>query len=206
MIDRPARRILAENLRHLAAGLLTNDSYEDRIPRRSLDPAIMEIHLCGAWYLYDDLHEHKLIGRYRLSRAGMSEIARWILFLKSDHAYEWPMQRNGFLVSLLFGLVFSLGNLLSLGLLGLLFRHRERPSGDEEVWPFRRKSDFELALASPKTRKSQRSKTEFSSTDPKLTAQRLKARQKRALQRDGVGHLRVEPGEAPPTRSQNHGS
>ena len=42
MIDRDARNKLAENLRSLASGLITNDEFEDSIPQ-SDDKAIIEI-------------------------------------------------------------------------------------------------------------------------------------------------------------------
>jgi hypothetical protein len=54
-----------------------------------MDPAVQEIYCRGLSGLYSDLHEHRLVGRYRLSREVRREVARAILFLKSDLDYEW---------------------------------------------------------------------------------------------------------------------
>ena len=145
MIDRAARTALSGNLRHLAAGLITNDEYEDRLPVPSADLAVWEIHLNGAWYLYDDLHRHKLVGRYKIAPETKTEIARWILFLRTDLEYEWPRLRG------LSWLALFLANLITAGLVGIVVRRRMRRAGDPAVWPFLRQSDYEAALAAPAT-------------------------------------------------------
>lgn len=140
MIDREARDKLAEGIRALAAGQITNDQFEDgRVNYRSQDPAITGIFDSGAWHLYDDLSEHKLAGQYRLTRDAKAEIARWILFLKTDNEYEWPKSPW----------YWPLASLLTFGLLSLVRGAWFRRQGDIDVWPFLRRSDYERVLASP---------------------------------------------------------
>lgn len=143
MIDRESRRTVCELLRHLAAGQISNDQFEDRLPGRSDDPAIFEIRH-QAWLLYSDLREYRFVGKNRLSAEHRRAIARWILFLQSDLEYEWP--RPAWYVYPLF----VLGNLFTLGLLGQVFTRRFKRCGDFDVWPFIRRSDYERPLREPK--------------------------------------------------------
>src|SRR4051794_20846812 len=91
MIDRNARRELAELLMHLTSGRMTNFRFEDSLTFRSLDPAIHQICRQGAWGLYSDLKEYRLSGKYRLGSAAKHEVARRILFLQTDLDYQWPI-------------------------------------------------------------------------------------------------------------------
>ncbi len=142
MIDSRARSKLAEAARALVAGRITNDQFEDRVPR-SDDPAIREIFAKGFWRLYGDLTEHRLVDAERLGPEKRAFAARCILFLKSGHPYGWPVHsRLG---------VFGLGllNLLTLGLFGRVIQRRLLASGNAEVWPFRTDSEYNAALGSP---------------------------------------------------------
>src|SRR5436190_16244886 len=96
MVDRKARSRFAESIRALVAGQITNDEFEDlRLPTLDTsDPAIVAIFDEGVWRLYSDLHEHRLRGKYALSRKNTSDVARWILFLRTDLPYEWPQLRG----------------------------------------------------------------------------------------------------------------
>jgi len=142
MIDRVSRRAAGEGLRQLAAGLITNDQFEDRLPRSSGDVAIAEIRH-QAWFLYSDLREYRFVGTDRLSAEHRREVARWILFLQSDLEYEWP-RMSGPISALLF-----VANLCTVGRLGRgVARHFKR-HGDFDVWPFIRRSQYEAALAEP---------------------------------------------------------
>ena len=143
MIDRESRRRLAELLRHFAAGLVSNDEFEDRCPRGSKDLAVGQILDQGAWFLYDDLHEHRLTGAYRLTNDDRKNVARWILFLESTLRYEWPVVP--FAVRLAF-LPFSV---CTFGLLGRPVQWYADRGGPVDVWPFRRRSDYEAALKQP---------------------------------------------------------
>ena len=139
MIDRSSRDRLSELIRHLAAGLITNDQFEDALPIRSIDPAVDQL-IDESWYLYSDIWEHRLVGRYQLPREGKRHLSRWILFLKTDLEYEWPLW-NPLLV---FG-----ANILTLGLAARFIRARWQRHGDVSVWPFIRASDYEVALRHP---------------------------------------------------------
>ena len=141
-IDVVARRKAAEIYRHFAAGLLTNDQMEDSLPK-SFERGLQDIFYCGIWPLYDDLHEHKLAGRHRLTPEGRDHVARIILFLHSSLPYRWPA-RIGW--SALIDVPITL---ITLGLFRPA-RHRLRASGGEEsVWPFFTSTEYESALEHP---------------------------------------------------------
>ena len=138
MIDMHSRARSAELLRHLAAGLITNDHYEDRQPSSS-DPAIYQIFYHVGWPLYSDLYEHRLVGKEALTQEVKHGVARVILFLRSGLRYEWPPLTG----------VKELGwGVLSLLTLGWIGRRRYaawKRLGDHDVWPFLRRADFEQA-------------------------------------------------------------
>ena len=143
MIDRVARDRLAEDLRHLIAGQITNDQYEDRADPTS-DAAVHEVRLT-AWKLYDDLHEHKLTGRYAPSPENKHLAAICIVFLKTDLEYEWPGEAG------LAGCLIMPLSLLTFGLAGKAWEtaRDENSGGDRDVWPFFRRSDYDEAMKNP---------------------------------------------------------
>jgi hypothetical protein len=143
IVDKNARRQLAELLRHFVAGLITNDEFVERCPRRCEDLAVRQVLTEGAWFLYDDLHEHRLTGKYRLNVRDRSHVARWILFLESDLRYEWPVVPAGIRLALL------PVHLVTFGLTGRLVQAYAQRGGPPDVWPFRRRSDYESALRQP---------------------------------------------------------
>ena len=143
MIDRASRNALAEAIRALAAGVISNFEFEKRVPLQSPDPAIDALFSGGAWFLYSDLSEYRLIDKHRLPRAATSEIARWVLFLRTDLPYEWPTIAGP--RRILMGVL----GVTTLGFSSWLYRRSFRRLGDFEVWPFVRRSDFNEALACP---------------------------------------------------------
>ena len=143
MIDRDSRNVVAEAIRALAAGIITNDEFEGRLPTRSQDPAVYELFSSGAWFLYDDLHEHRLAGRYRLRPEARAEVARWVLFLKTDREYEWPPS-SGFVAALWF-----VALLATLGLLAPVGRRWYGRGGDVAVWPFHKREHYDEAMKHP---------------------------------------------------------
>lgn len=143
MIDRAARNKMVLLLRQLATGRITNDEFEERQPLGSLDPAVEEVFHLGVWGLYSDTHEHRLVGRHRLPRSARREIARFILFLKSDLEYEWPSRK------LWQELLWMAAGILTLGLAGRLYWRRMAAHGEVGVWPFQRQEDFERAVRNP---------------------------------------------------------
>ncbi|MCG7963148.1 MAG: hypothetical protein N0E54_10650 [Candidatus Thiodiazotropha taylori] len=58
-IDKEARKQLAQLVRRLASGSITNDQFEDQLPE-SDESALHDIYFYGVWPLYDDFVEHKL--------------------------------------------------------------------------------------------------------------------------------------------------
>ena len=146
MIDRCARNKLAELLRHLVSGQLTNYQFDDAVDAagivKSDDAAIGAIRR-QAWQLYSDLREHRLTGRDAVSESGRRIVARSILFLHSDLDYEWPRHP-------LEGLTRLLSHLLSLGVIPRRVDKKWEAAGDVDVWPFIRRKDYEEALDNPK--------------------------------------------------------
>ena len=141
-IDITARRKAAEVYRHFAAGQLTNDQMEDSQPK-SFERGLHDIFFCGIWPLYDDLHEHKLTGRYRLTPEGRDHVARIILFLHSTLPYRWPIRTGlrsigGWLVAV-----------LTLGIYRPVQQRIRESGGDESVWPFFTCAEYESALQHP---------------------------------------------------------
>ena len=145
MVDRPARNRLAEGIRHLAAGAITNVEFEDRLVLSSPDPAVRAVFFGGPWFLYHDVMRYKLRGAHRLDPAVRRHAARWVLFLKSDLPYEWPLKRRGILRSVAW---FAL-NLFTLGCLARLEHRSFTRHGAIQVWPFIRHEDYEAALLTP---------------------------------------------------------
>src|SRR5271170_4935429 len=92
MTDKSARTKFAELIRQLAAGLITNDQFEDRLPQ-NVDHAIHEVYFNGVWGLYSDLYEYRLVGKHSVPKEARRVLGRFILFLKSDLEYKWPRQR-----------------------------------------------------------------------------------------------------------------
>jgi len=145
MIDRLTRDCLAEGLRQFAAGRSWSEDFEQRcvLPSmKSQDPAAREI-AWAAWCLYDDISDTRLIGRYRLSRENRRAIARWIMFLRSEMAYEWPTYPRWR------ALVLLPLDLLTLGTTARIRHRKWRRTGEFSVWPYRRWSDYRAAIRRP---------------------------------------------------------
>ncbi len=145
MVDRDGRNRLAECIRHLAAGVTTNWEFEDEAEFDSPDPAIQAVFWGGPWLLYDDFSNYRLRGRYRLDPAVRREAARWVLFLKTDLPYEWPVVRRNLLVKV----AWVLANLVTVGHVARTAQRSFEKHGDISVWPFIRRSDYEAALGNP---------------------------------------------------------
>ena len=143
MLDRHDRDRMVLLLRQLATGRITNDEFEDRQPLGSPDPAVAEVFYRGASGFYSDLDEYRLAGRHRLSRSERREMARFILFLKSDLEYEWPC------LKLWRELLWVAAGLLTLGLAGRFYWRWMGAHGELGVWPFLRQEDFERAVRNP---------------------------------------------------------
>ena len=88
MIDRHSRDKLALALRRYAAKRITNDELEDAVGRRSEDRGVTAVQDV-AWQLYDDMCCHRADGQHALARDTRRSVARWVLFLRTDHEYSW---------------------------------------------------------------------------------------------------------------------
>lgn len=148
-IDIPARRATAAIYRHFAAGITTNYTMEDSLPE-SREPGLHEIFYHGVWPVYDDMHEHKLTGDYRLTPEGRRYMARIVLFLHSDLPYRWPRTTGPVLF------VYLLLSIVSVGTFPLFVRLWKRfdppakePQGDYGVWPFFTRTEYKAALHNP---------------------------------------------------------
>lgn len=139
MIDRHARDRLGEAIRALASGQISNDEFERRVPRSS-DPAVRCVYADGVWFLYSDLWGYRLKGERRLSAEQKAEVARWVLFLKTDQAFEWPQPSGWVRMGLL------AASLLSFGLAAKIYRRSYQSRGDWPVWPFISRGNYEQAL------------------------------------------------------------
>jgi hypothetical protein len=142
-IDTTARKKLAESLRHLVSGLISNYKFEDGLPS-SRDEAVVAISE-QSWLLYRDFPEHHLKGEWRVPDEARPIVARWILFLHSGLPYEWPVWR-------LTGpgtLIRDLRGWLTSGRSVREERAKFEASGDYEVWPFFRREDFDHAQSEP---------------------------------------------------------
>jgi hypothetical protein len=173
MVEQERRKKLAFHLRHISVGLTTNETFEEavaedlsdgRLPEQyyrskraksNQDDPIIKPMLELCWGLYDDTRRHKLTKSEKLSGEALKVIARCILFLNSDREYEWPyFDTNNPLLKFSFKELF-----LSIITLGRYYRKRRKEhivlyyewqkSGDYEVWPFSRNSDYQEQLKNP---------------------------------------------------------
>ena len=134
MIDRISRDKLAETLRQYVSGRITNDTLDD-LKTNNEDYGVKAIK-DAAWFLYDDLYEHKAVGKHRIEKDNRHEVSKWIIFLQSDEEYLWPMPS-------IFQKVCSI---LTLGFYKLNTSNNE----EKEAWPFFTNESLENALAKPK--------------------------------------------------------
>lgn len=175
-VDRTARDGLAEALRQFIAGRHTNFEFEDLVDQAagdSMDSAVSAVR-SRAWFLYDDLRQHRRSDGWEVSEEGKREISRWIVFLHTDLPYEWSIDNFAsparWLMVLLTAVGLTLAALavfehlaLSAGLASTVVvawacwwgvtRSRERrfeAEGEPEVWPFLRREDCEAALDAPR--------------------------------------------------------
>ena len=143
---RKDRNLLAENLRYYIMGTITNFEFINRMKPiyRTKDKGVRIIE-SEFWFCYDDLKEHRNIGKYKLSEETEKHIKRSILFLKSNNEYEWkdpkfPNPINWIL------------NLISLRVYPKNSKEKEVENielGDESVWPFFRKTEFDYEINNP---------------------------------------------------------
>jgi len=147
---RPARIVLAEALRHLASGTITNIEFENWVSDGPEDRAVREID-SFAWMFYDDFTEHKLRGRHRLSKFQRQVFARCVIFLRTDLEYEYPYNAKSLWVHPRAGRAW-----IQYLLRCLTGRNRHSDVDknpheliDDRIWPFKRRSDYLEAIKHP---------------------------------------------------------
>jgi hypothetical protein len=156
---RPPRIVMAEIIRQLASGTITNDQFEDRCPKSTEDDcAIGELYnIC--YSLFDEMHEHKMRGRYRLSKFQREVLARCVLFLHTDIEYEWdkkakwlwvrPNQRSGYFDQIVFTSISKKARNLQKRLLREEDKLAKQELIDDRIWPFHSRRDYKEALKHP---------------------------------------------------------
>lgn len=85
MLDRENRLKAANLIQAFRQGHVTNNEFIATFPR-SQDKAIRAINSM-LWFCYDDLHEHRLIGKQALTAEGELLVDRCILFLNTNLEY-----------------------------------------------------------------------------------------------------------------------
>ena len=134
MIDRISRDKLAETLRQYVSGRVSNDTLDD-LETNNKDYGVKAIK-DAAWFLYDDLYEHKAIGKHRIDKDNRHEVSKWIVFLQSDEEYLWPRP----------SMFQKICSILTLG----FYKSYHSNNGEKEAWPFFTKESLESALKKPK--------------------------------------------------------
>src|SRR3954471_22844995 len=76
MIDRTARTLLAENLRHFVNALSTNDDFEAAVLDNDTDDPGYWAVVDQAWCLYSDNRSYRLTGAYALTTCERRVVSR----------------------------------------------------------------------------------------------------------------------------------
>jgi len=141
MIDRLSRDKLAETLRQYVSGRVTNDTLDD-LKTNNEDYGVKAIK-DAAWFLYDDLYEHKAVGKHRIEEDNRHEVSKWIVFLQSDEEYLWPRP----------SILQKIGSILTFG----FYKPTTTSNEEKEVWPFFTNESLESVLKKPKLFSGKRS-------------------------------------------------
>lgn len=139
MVDRAKRDAARDVLRGFIDCKLTNDDFFAQFPRSEHDSALQAIS-ANVWMLYSDLRRHKLTGKYAPNAEARAMLERCVLFLGSGLEFEWPVPTIG-LANIVPNLRRRIKQLMgpspdSEGV------QAESKGGDETVWPFFRRSDY----------------------------------------------------------------
>ena len=160
-VDPAARKDAAQLLRRFIGGRISNDMFEASEPQTN-DRAVRAI-WNTMWPFYDDLHEHFLSGKFKLSRVDLRLCSRWLIFLHTDQPYVWPdIQLPGFNPAERVQ-PNALLRLFSLSALKPETANAFLAAGDHAYWPFASKADYQTALAAPRLLAGQGSTQRISS-------------------------------------------
>jgi hypothetical protein len=129
MIDREWRDRVACALRRFASGRLHRYEF-DRVmwgAARSADSAVVAVDDEIEW-AFLNYGPNRLVGRHALTAEQRRNVARWVLFLRSDEPYEWPVRGSELLAIL-----------RAIRTLGKSWRANEEAwerAGERALWPF----------------------------------------------------------------------
>lgn len=151
-LDRDRRHKIAVLIRHLAAGLITNDEFEDSVETLLEGIKDQEEHafLWGtysvAWCFYSDNRCYRLRGKDRLNKEERRSLARMILFLESGRTYKGPK------VDAFGSSTGCLLNLVTLGLFSLIAQPFDTELRDInwDIWPYINPANFTADLRRPR--------------------------------------------------------
>ncbi len=136
MIDREARDEFVQALKRFVGRRLSSYEIDDIVLRRTDDLGLAAVK-GAAWTLYSDLENHFAEGRHELTWTQKKDVARWILFLRSDANYTHPKRSPEiYSLAMFFRPVLSA---LSLGAYGKWLDAKNRAfsdAGDLSMWPF----------------------------------------------------------------------
>jgi hypothetical protein len=141
-VDKEARKQLALLVRRLASGSITNDQFEDQLPE-SDESALHDIFFYGVWPLYDDFVEHKLKNQWALTKDGKEWVGRIVLFLRSGTVYRYPILTGLTQLPVMFL------SIITFGWFNTYWLKYKWGDGDQTVWPFFSRSEYEEALKHP---------------------------------------------------------
>lgn len=139
MIDRAKRDGAASLLARFAAGEIDSDDLESDWPINKADRALKAI-ASMLWLHYDDHKPRRLTGRDAAEPDELLLFERYLAYLKSDLAYEWPeknfirIEGLGVLVPLSLGLLKPIDRIIksrNASVDAAMDAH-----GDMSVWPF----------------------------------------------------------------------
>lgn len=145
-----ARQLLASNIRLFLTGGITNDDLlygygENKAARlyiQSQDPAVQAVYR-RLVITFDTYSEVASIESFGLTNDECREVERTALFLESDLEYEWPDRNMRW-----FGMLLQVSlTVLTCGYYGRLWAGQYGLAGDESVWPFISRKDYEVQLA-----------------------------------------------------------
>ena len=132
MLDREARNKGVRVISEFKNGAISNKEYERRYPTSAGDLALAEI-FNQIWFLYSDIRKHTLNGKYALNPENSALVERCVLFLRSNAEFKWPPQRIHRWQAFL-------------RIVGLGMKAAKSAMGDENIWPFFEKVEYEQAL------------------------------------------------------------
>lgn len=129
MIDRVSRDRIACALRRFASGRITQGDLDTAWwgGFRSLDPAVVAVE-DEIYWAFLNFGPERLVGRHALSADQRRNVARWVLFLRSDEQYAWPIRGSD--------IAMALRAFMTLGKSWRVEREAWSRAGEMALWPF----------------------------------------------------------------------